>query len=418
MPVQPPVIDVPKEKKQYRFVLQEHIRGKSSHLDLRFEVNAHLIGFTLDDPGRVGDPLRFRNDAVYSSSHKVLCQLKSRQPKEWLETEGEIDPGKVGATKHMPAKFKIIDKGMYDMGAQKPYMLEVFLDGKTYKGRFIFRKLPRREEHEKAGRKPFVWFAWKPIDQAPYALSSRAISLKWAPPKGRSALPEDWEAKIPAELRWWEKNWTGDKAIAIIQSIRKILLKRDILSVNSETLRFTLQRVWWKGQKVIRDVPVEKWYLNYSSGISYVLDANPIGQKSGINAISQTGWKMDFEGEIPPGKPGNPNKKIPAHVEILDKGKFQSIESTPAFGSIKIFGSKLKGFWIMKKTDGAWVFSQSHTAPKPAAKLKDIELTDQQKALIMYRTKESAEMSLADIADEVGCSKPSVIYWQKKMGFR
>ncbi len=411
-------MDLPTEKKPYRFVLQEHIRGKSSHLDLRFEVNNHLIGFTLDDPGRVGDPLRFRNDAEYSSSHKVLAQLKSRQPKEWLKTEGEIKPGEVGATKHMPAKFKILDRGIYEMGAQKPYLLEVFLDGKTYKGRFIFRKLPRREEHEKAGKKPFVWFAWKPIDQNPYSLSARAIALKWIPPKGRSALSKEWEDKMPSELRWWEKNWTGEKALAAIKSIRQIFLKRGILSVSLEALKFTLQRVWWKGAKVIRDVPVEKWYLNYSSGISYVLDANPIVQKTGINGIPKTGWDMNFIGDIPPGKEGNPNKEIPAHVEILDKGKMQSIESTADFGSMKFFGTKLKGFWITKKTDGSWLFFRSQAAPLPKAKLKDIDLTDQQKAMIMFRTKQNAEMSLSDIADDAGCSKSSVIYWQKKMGMR
>lgn len=410
----PPVLDLPKEKKPYRFVIQEHIRGKSSHLDIRFEVNAHLIGFTLDDPGRVGDPLRFRNDSDYSSKHKVLAQIKARQPKEWLTTKGIIEPGEVGATKFLPAKFKIPDKGMYEMGAQKPFLLEVFLKGSTYKGRFIFRKLPRREEHEKAGKKPFVWFVWKPIDQTPYVLSSRSIRKEYVPPKGRSALPKEWENKIPSVLRWWEKNWEGERALAAIKSIRQIFLKRDILTL--ETLRFTLQRVWWKGQKVIRDMPVEKWYLNYSSGISYVLDANPIEQKSGINAISKTGWKMDFEGEIPPGQPGNPNKKISAHVEILDKGKFQSIESTPAFSSLKIFGTKLKGFWIMKKSDSTWVFSQSQSAPKPK-KLSSIELTELQIGSIYKRTKEG-NLSLQDMALEVGCSKESIIGWQRKMGLR
>lgn len=407
-------MDLPKEKKPYRFVIQEHIRGKSSHLDIRFEVNDHLIGFTMDDPGRVGDPLRFRNNAEYSSKHKVLCQAKARQPKEWLKTEGEIGPGEAGATKFLPAKFKILDKGMYEIGVQKPYLLEVFLNGKEYKGRFIFRKLPRREEHEKAGKKPFVWFAWKPIDQNPYVLSARAIKLMWIPPKGRSSLPKVWEDKIPKELKWWEKNWTDERALAAIKSIRQIFLKRNILTL--ETLKFTLQRVWWKGQKVIRDVPVEKWMFNYSSGISYILDGNPLTQKSGINAIPKTGWKMDFEGDIPPGKPGNPNKKIPAHVEILDKGKLQSIESTPTFASMKIFGTTLKGFWIMKKSDSAWVFSQSQTAPKPK-KLSSIALTELQIGSIYKRTLER-KLSLQDLANEIGCSKGAVIYLQRKMGLR
>ena len=287
-------MDLPTEKKPHRFVLQEHVRGKSSHLDLRFEVNNHLVGFTLDDPGRVGDPLRFRNDAEYSSSHKVLAQLKTRQPKEWIDMKGEIEPGKAGATKNLPAKFRILDKGMYEMGTQKPHLLEVFLMGSTYKGRFIFRKLPRRQEHERAGKQPFVWFAWKPMDQTPYVLSSRAILMKLTPPKGRSALPKDWEEKIPAELRWWEKNWTGEKALAVTASIRELFLKRNILS-----------------------------------------------------------------------------------LEKLD----------------------------------------SKETSKPSGKLKDIDLTDEQKGLIIYKSKFSSA-SLSEIATEVGCSKQSVIYWQKKMGMR
>ena len=415
----PPVLDLPKEKRPYRFVLQEHIRGKSSHLDIRFGVNDHLIGFTLDDPGRVGDPLRFRDDAEYSSKHKVLAQMKSRRPKEWLKTQGVIGPGEVGATKFLPAKFKILDKGMYEMGAQKAFLLEVFLKGSKYKGRFIFRKLPKRAEwKEKAGKKPFVWFAWKPIDQTPYVLSSRAIRKEFVPPKGRSALPKEWEDKIPSVLRWWEKNWQGERALTTLKSIRQIFLKRNILTL--EKLNFTLQRRWWKGQKVIRDVPVENWWLKFSNGIYFEMDANPLSQKKGINAIKKTFTdikkSMDFEGEIPPGKPGNPNKKIPAHIEILDKGKMETIATSERFNSFKFFGSKLKGFWIAKAANGAWVFETSQAAPKPK-KLSSIELTELQIGSIYKRTKEG-NLSLQKISDDVGCSRESVIVWQRKMGLR
>lgn len=382
-------------------------------------MNSHLIGFTLDDPGKVGDPLRFRNDAEYSSAHKVLAQTKARQPKEWLKTEGVIEPGEVGATKFLPAKFKILDKGMYEMGAQKTNFLETFLNGSLFKGRFIFRKLPRREEHEKAGKQPFVWFAWKPINQSPYVISQRAISLGWIPPKGRSAMPKEWEDKVPPELKWWEKNWEGQKAAASIKEIRKLFLKRDILTL--ESAKFVLQRRWWKGQKVIRDMPVENWWLKLSNGMFYELDSNPLVQKKGINSIKKIleniDKEMKFEGEIPPGKPGNPNKKIPAHVEILDKGSVEIIESTDKFMSFRLAGTKLKGFWIAKKSDGAWIIETSQAAPKPV-KLKDIDLTDQQKAMIMFKTKFSSDLSLADIARVVGCSKQSVVYWQNKAGMR
>jgi len=412
-----PVMDLPKEKKPYKFVIQEHIRGKSSHLDFRLEVNNHLIGFTMDDPGKVGDPLRFKNNAEYSSKHKVLCQLKTRQPKEWLKTEGIIEPGEVGATKFLPAKFKTLDSGTYEMGTQKPYLLEVYLKGATYKGRFLFRKLPRKADQEKAGKQPFVWFAWKTIDQAPYILSQRAIKLEYVPPKGRSAMPKEWEDKVPTELKWWEKNWEGIKANTAINEIRKLLLKRNILTL--DLMNFKLQRIWWKGQKVIRDLPVEKWWLKFANGIYYVLDANPQIQKKGINAIKKTSTDAkfwDFEkGDISPGKEGNPNKKIPVHVEILEKGKVDTIETTEKLTSFKFSGAKLKGFWSAKQTDGAFVFETSQTAAKPKT-LSSSKLTQTQIGSIFVLSRN--ELLPSDISDKIGCSKESVVYWQKQMGLR
>ena len=46
-----PLMDTPSGNGPFKFVLQDHIRGKSIHGDLRFEVDDHLIGLTLDDPG-------------------------------------------------------------------------------------------------------------------------------------------------------------------------------------------------------------------------------------------------------------------------------------------------------------------------------------------------------------------------------
>jgi len=414
---QSPVMDLPKIQKPYRFVIQEHQRGKSSHLDFRLEVNDHLVGFTLDDPGRVGAPLRFKNDANYSSKNKVLCQLKARQPKEWLKTEGTIEPGKVGATKFLPARFKEIDSGTYEMGAQKPYLLECFLKGKVYKGRFVFRKLPRSGKWEKAGKKALVWFTWKPMDQTPYTLSSRAIRVGWTPPKGRSALPKEWEDKIPTELRWWEKGWTGEQALSTIKEARKVLLKRKVIQLSQ--LNFCLQRHSWKGQEVIRKMPVEHWDLRFSNGVYFNLDANPISQKKGITAVKKICKNIDkwikFEGKIPPGEEGNPNKEIPAFVEILDKGKAEIIEQTERFISFKLFGTKLKGFWIAKSHDGTWTVETSQAGAKPK-KLQSIELSDAQIGMIFRLS--NSELSLAQIADESGCSKSSVVVWQKKMGLR
>lgn len=407
---QPPVLDTPPKDKAYKFVLQEHIRGKSSHLDIRFEVNSHLIGFTLDDPGRVGDPLRFKNDASYSTAHKVLAQAKSRQPKDWLTVKGIIEPGEVGATKNLPAKFKILDKGKYEMGSQKANFLEVWLHGKEYKGRFVFRKLPKPSDSKKAGKTPFVWFAWKPELQRPYVLSRRAINGSFVPPKGHSALPLSWQKKIPAKFQWWKKKLTGKKAISMIEKARKYLLKRNILS--KDKLSFTLQKKSWKGPKVVRDIPVTHYSLNLSNGISFDLDSNPI-KVSPVNGAKTTVSKkhMDFEGKLPADHPDNPNKELPMKVKILDKGKVELIERTERFYSFKFHGSKIKGFWIAKTTNGGYIVKKSKAAAQPK-NIKNTKLTSSQLADIKKLINNSH--SLSDIARLVGCSKSSVIYHSQK----
>ncbi len=205
-----PTLDVHKGE-NLRFVIQEHIRKECSHIDMRFDVGDHLIGFALE---------------TYPKKEKVLAQIKSRQPKEMLKISGELSAGDAGATKDLPSKFIIKDKGTYEMGAQKTDFLEVFLKGKT---RFVFKKLQRRSDIENANKKPLVWYAWYPTEQTPFILSKESIEEGFVPPKGMSAMSKDWEGKVPNALQWWKKNWTGEKALKSIKEIRSILLKRSIL---------------------------------------------------------------------------------------------------------------------------------------------------------------------------------------------
>ena len=72
---------------------------------------------------------------------------------------------------------------------------------------------------------------------------------------------------------------------------------------------------------------------------------------------------MGFEGSIPPNHPewGNPNKKIPAYMKMVDKGKVNWIEDTDLFSSFEFKGEALKGYvtlrrespdadiWVMRK---------------------------------------------------------------------
>jgi len=46
---------------------------------------------------------------------------------------------------------------------------------------------------------------------------------------------------------------------------------------------------------------------------------------------------------------GNPNKVLPAFMEIIDSGTVNWIEDTEEFASFKFEGKELKGYWIMKR---------------------------------------------------------------------
>jgi len=71
---------------------------------------------------------------------------------------------------------------------------------------------------------------------------------------------------------------------------------------------------------------------------------------------------MNFEGELPAKTPENPNEKIPAFIEIIDKGKANVIEDTDSFVHMDLKGKKLKGLYHFKREapdSKVWVFAKS-----------------------------------------------------------
>jgi len=390
-----------------RFVLQSHYRGKSHHFDLRFERNGHLEGYTLmaQVEGEIKEPVLNVEDAKREDSDdsnfkvdlktgelkqdKIMIATKATQPKVWLTMEGIIssaEPGdpqskpEPGATRKYPGVFTIIDSGTYEEGARKPYYLEYFLNGKVFKGRYVVRELAAREKWKL--KTPFTFFLWKPADQTPYVLSARGISKSYVPEKGRSALPSSWEKKIPKELRWWTKRSTGTKALEMIKEIRKNFLKQNELSEDKELkelsedkelkelsedkVQFKLKHDWWKGQFVIRGMPVEHWSVKFKTPKwpYFTLNKNPINVESGIVGIKKKGSQklFDIEGIIPAGRALNPNKKIPMHIDDIDEGTCNIIEDSENFMHVELNGRKLKGKWVFKRTDpqsNIWMVSKS-----------------------------------------------------------
>ncbi len=358
-------LDLPISNKPARFVIQEHITDELSHLDMRFAVNDHLISFTLDGS-------KITNDAEESSNNKILVYSKGRQHLDWLELNGKLSD---------VVEYNKIDSGLYEMGTQTSELFEVFLQGSLMKGRFIFRKkVPSNLEKDMP--KSLVWHAWKPIQQRPFVLSRKSIADKFVPKKGTSAMSKEWEGKIPTALQWWSKNWTGSQALTAIKEARKILLKRNILTL--EQLDFTLQK------------HPSSWILHMPSMI-LELDANPIDKNSPIKAMKRS-------------------PSIELHGQVIDKGKVNPIESTDNLISLKFSGNKLRGYWTLKKKDSDWILER-HKEDIIPKKIANIQLTDVQKHQISTLSKLKF-VEISDISRVVGCSKSTVMYHQRKEGFR
>lgn len=161
--------------KSGRFVIQAHYRGiekkgrikpgekKSLHVDFRFDVGDHLEGFEL-----VGDEKK--HNALIKSPKKFTgtkyeTVWKKSQPESWINVEGWVEPGEIGATAESYGFFDIVDKGTYQFGVLKPDFVEIFIDGKKFKGRYVVRQL-RLPVADGGTRES--WQFWKSKDDYPY----------------------------------------------------------------------------------------------------------------------------------------------------------------------------------------------------------------------------------------------------------
>ena len=171
---------------QGRFVYQHHWRGldenevkltdkqlmdsteHSVHGDIRLSGNGGLWGFAVflgraqDNRGRgeLQDKL-----IDWKEGDNLQLAPKLKQPKEWLRVGVEkpyiSKPGEAGATSQKYSKFFALDTGTYKLGVVRKHMVEVFLDGKHLKGRYLFMFAPI------GGNR--IWLIEKPDDQTPYA---------------------------------------------------------------------------------------------------------------------------------------------------------------------------------------------------------------------------------------------------------
>jgi DNA adenine methylase len=278
-----PYMRLPSEERTHRYVVQEHWRGKSVHADFRIESlgNRELIGWTLNVliAGKIEEPVttlaraKALKPADYSKIDwetgefkkrrkagaealvdvEVVAERKAVEPHAWLTVEGEVRPGEVGATANFPGVFRIVDKGVCEYGAQKPWFHEYFPRSDRPRGGFRYRVLFRQlrvadiqdADRDKALRPELLgrylerdadvaredwdaayweflkaeavipaaetkfrdeaaWLLIKPVDQTPYVLSDRAVEDGWVPPAGFSGLPRAAREKVPPAWRYWQ----------------------------------------------------------------------------------------------------------------------------------------------------------------------------------------------------------------------
>lgn len=152
--------------------------------------------------------------------------------------------------------------------------------------------------------------------------------------------------------------------------------------------KFILRIHFWKGPKIIRDIPVSHWDLVIDSGKDYLdewsaMEFNPLSiVEKGVAAIHKIcniappggktfkDWMTMEHIEIPPNHPewGNPNKKIPAYMDFVDSGEVEWLEDSEMFSSFIFKGAKMGGYWTMKRESpdsDLWVLQKSSLPGQP-----------------------------------------------------
>jgi hypothetical protein len=291
---------------------------------------------------------------------KIFCVKKGKEPFEWLDVVGVTKPREIepepGGTRFYPGIFVPIDSGTYYPGALKPYFKEYFLAGKKWKGRIVFRLVAGLK-----GTKAVAdWLYWKPTDQTPYVLSSRSIKDNWLPDEG-SAMSPEWELKLPEELHFWKA--TDKKKKSELRKLARTYLKKEEELSKQDEVSFILTNRNWKGQYVVRGRPFEDYHIKIDA-MKFHLDKDPSSKmpEVGISALAFEGKEGYYKpGKKEPKTEVNPNRKIPAFIEVLDEGKVEIITDEPLYIHVRFKGKHLKGlyyfcrssrqseFWTFKK---------------------------------------------------------------------
>jgi hypothetical protein len=379
-----PYMTVPVEGKKILGMAHIHVRGKSVHIDLRFGVTKDwAVGWTLYIPkGLSKVPETFTEaktlvdaeimpvvkEKLKDPTQRFNCGRKAVEPIEWLDYQGRVEKGEVGATKNEPGYFYIIDRFDAVLGTQKPHFHEYFCNGKVFDGRFCIRLLENKEEWKKTGEGLMTWMASTALtDKTPYVLGRRAVRKKWVPPYGHSALPDKIRSKVPKEYQYWNSRDPKKRLKirdSLIEEIKKTRISIDALGpVSYKVLKQT-----FKKQTVIREGPTRTRYFfiickDGVQKLSLAFLNNPLEQNE-LTGIKTKDVKLcrykGHENQVKPGTELNKTKATPSNIEVLEAGKATSVVDR-AVKEYKLKEGKMKGNWILyneEEGSAMWTLKQ------------------------------------------------------------
>ena len=381
-------MSAPDEDKTWLGMLHIHGRGKSVHGDLRFQVSKDwAIGWTLYIPKGLSKVAESYTEFVELVKKEIMpvvesklkdptqrftCGKKEPEPAEWLDYRGMVEPGEIGATKNEPGFFYIADRFDVEFGTQKPHYHEYFCNGKLFKGRFCVRLLENKKEWKKTGEGLMTWMAVATKEQTPYVLSRRAVTKKWVPGFGHSALPKKLKSKVPEKYRYW--NYRGEKKQCeirdlLVEDLSKKLMGGDALGPAT----YKVFRQTWKGQTVVREGPARTRYYfticqEAKGNVKFALSTqnNPLENKELAcvkyeHAAELCALDAKLTDILPESKL-NETKETPSKIELLERGK-ASILSNTNFRRFRLRDGKLEGTWIAFQREEAsaiWTLKQAN----------------------------------------------------------
>jgi site-specific DNA-adenine methylase len=263
----------------------------SIHFDLRLATDRFdgwwgitLFGGSMEENREQLRPFQLMDD----SDLAIQSSPKLFGPLSWLQVGVDkpfvVEPRGVGSTSRTWAAFWAVDRGTYRLGFARVHAVEIFLEGKVLKGRYLWQYAPLGE-----GRRE--WLLVRPADQTPYAVThDRDEVIRELRQKGQRYLvwPKD-----PRDLR------AGHELIDVAQILR--IVRRDPEKRYTLAVAYPLREVDSWGDVITDPEQLEEAAWNYMRKSRRVgLDHAPGTEGAGtvVESYIYRGPRWEVNGEV------------------------------------------------------------------------------------------------------------------------